>query len=59
MTNVDEILDLGILAFAQEQALTIIEWPELILDKLPKRTIRITIDAVSEFERKIHVHNLS
>jgi tRNA threonylcarbamoyladenosine biosynthesis protein TsaE len=59
MTNVEEVLDLGLLTFAEEQALTIIEWPELILDKLPKRTIRITIDAISEFERKIHVHNLS
>lgn len=59
MTSIDEIIDLGILAFAEEQALTIIEWPELILDQLPKRTIRITIDAISEFERKIHVHNLS
>lgn len=59
MTSVDEVLDLGILSFAEEQALTIIEWPELILDKLPKRTITITIEAISEFERKIHVHTLS
>lgn len=59
MTSVDEILDLGLLTFVEEQALTIIEWPELILDRLPQRTIRISIDAVSEFERKIHVHNLS
>ena len=59
MTDVAEILDLGILTFADEPALTIVEWPELILDMLPKRTIRITIDVISEFERKIHVHNLS
>ncbi len=59
IANVEEILDLGLLTFAEEQALTIIEWPELILDKLPERTITITIDVISEFERKIHVHNLS
>jgi tRNA threonylcarbamoyladenosine biosynthesis protein TsaE len=59
MTNIEEVLDLGLLAFMDEPALTIIEWPELIIDRLPKRTIRINIDTLSEFERKIHVHNLS
>lgn len=59
MSSVEEVLDLGILSFTVEDALTIIEWPELILDRLPKRTMCIKIDVLSEFERKIHVSTLS
>lgn len=42
LTNIEEIYDLGI-EDAFNDGLTIIEWPELIENILPKSTIRITI----------------
>ena len=59
MNSIDEVIDLGILSFIEEDALTLIEWPELIMDKLPKRVININIEIMSEFERRFHVSNLS
>ena len=59
MESVEEIEDIGILTFTEDpEAITLIEWPELILDKLPTRTINIIFEVVDENTRRINVHNL-
>lgn len=55
----EELNELGLEElFADENAINIIEWPELAEEFLPEKTIRIYFEDVSENERKIKVQNL-
>jgi len=38
-------------------SITVIEWPELLEDCLPERTIRLHFDYIGENERKITIQN--
>jgi tRNA threonylcarbamoyladenosine biosynthesis protein TsaE len=38
-----------------EEALTLLEWPEKVADLLPKNSTRIQIESINETERKIRI----
>lgn len=60
LTDINEIKDLGIEDLISEpNSITIIEWPELIADELPKNTINIKFEIVDENERNIRIHGFS
>lgn len=57
-TNLDaNSIDLDEL-FARPDAITVIEWPELIKHTLPPHTLSINFDYIDEHTRKAHIHNL-
>ena len=59
LTSADEIKDIGIEEILKEKgAITVIEWPELVEEFLPKNTIRIKFEYIDENSRKISIHNL-
>jgi tRNA threonylcarbamoyladenosine biosynthesis protein TsaE len=54
-----EVLDLGFESFLQDEtAITIIEWPQIAQQLLPKKTIYINLEVVNSTSRRIHVQNL-
>lgn len=60
ITNSDELKDLEIQSYFEEDfAITIIEWPEIIKDFLPKRTINFEFEYIDEKTRRVNVSNLS
>jgi tRNA threonylcarbamoyladenosine biosynthesis protein TsaE len=60
LTDRKDVEDIGIQEVMNEpEAITIIEWPELVEGILPEKTIRIYFEYVDENERKIDVQNLS
>lgn len=60
LTSKDEVLEIGFNELlADKNALTIIEWPEVIADLLPKSAISIYFEYIDENSRKITVQNLS
>ncbi len=61
LTSVEEVLDIGVKELLEDKdVITVIEWPELIENLLPKSTIRINFEYQGEDEdvRKISIHNL-
>ncbi len=52
-----EELDLDEL-FTEKNAITIIEWPELAEHLLPEKTIKLTLEYITEASRKAYVQNL-
>lgn len=55
----EEIMDIGLLdCLTEAGAICIIEWPELIADILPEKTIAIKFDYLEEGQRKVYVQNL-
>lgn len=60
LTSRQEAEDIGVGDFLNDQEnITAIEWPEIIEEMLPKKTIRIYFEDPSENERKIKIQNLS
>lgn len=60
LTSAEEVLDLGWQEMLSEKdAITIIEWPELVEDLLPEETIKIKFEYLEENVRKINIQNLS
>ena len=60
LSSVGEVLDLGWQEMLSEEgAIIIIEWPELVEELLPKKTIKIKFEYMEENVRKIDVQNLS
>jgi tRNA threonylcarbamoyladenosine biosynthesis protein TsaE len=60
LTGETEVEDLGLEDLINEpNTITIIEWPELIESKLPKNTIRVRFEIISENERRMDVQNLN
>ena len=60
LSSINEILDLGFEEILNEKnTLSILEWPELIENNLPKKTIKIKFEIIDENERKINVQSLS
>jgi len=59
LSNPSELEDIGIEELVNEPgAITVIEWPELLENTLPTRTIKIRFEGAGESERKINVENL-
>ena len=59
LTSKQEAEEIGIDDFLKNrECITIIEWPEIIDDMLPKGTIRIFFEYAGENERKIKIQNL-
>ena len=56
--SIEEIVDLGFEELITERnSISIIEWPELILDKLPKNAKIINFEYIGENERKITIQD--
>lgn len=59
MQDSGDVKDLGIEDYLdQPDSVVFIEWPEVAENYLPKKTVRIFFEILSENERKIHVQNL-
>ena len=59
LASLSEAQDLGLEQYLEDNsAITVIEWPELIDQLLPKKTIKIEFTYLDEFKRKINVQNL-
>ena len=52
----NELLDLGIEEYINSDHWCFIEWPDLIIDLLPEGFIRINLETISEYERKINIY---
>lgn len=60
MESKQDLSDLGLEEiFDEESAITVIEWPELAEDLLPKGTIEIYFKYMDEDERKIDVPDIN
>lgn len=58
LTSKAEVEDLGLEEmFSEEDALVIIEWPELAEDILPETSVKIDFEYAGENKRKINVQN--
>jgi tRNA threonylcarbamoyladenosine biosynthesis protein TsaE len=56
LTSKEETEDLGLSeVFSEKDAITLVEWPELILDKLPKNFIKIEFIVTGENSRNIKI----
>ena len=49
----DDFLSMGFDEYLEEEGLCLIEWPELILDILPEKTVHIEIKYTSEMSREL------
>jgi tRNA threonylcarbamoyladenosine biosynthesis protein TsaE len=59
LTSKEEALEIGIMEFlADNKAITVIEWPEVVETVLPESTIRINFTYMGENDRKISIQNL-
>ncbi len=59
LENEPEVMDLGLQSFFEdEQAITVIEWPQIANNLLPQNTIYISFESLNENSRKINVQNL-
>ena len=59
LTSKQEAEDIGMEDFLKSpENITVIEWPEIIEEILPKKTIRIYFEYTGENERKIKIQNL-
>lgn len=56
----EEVLDLGLEElFAEEHAITVIEWPEVAEGLLPPSALRMKFEYVDESTRKINAQNFN
>ena len=59
LTNEEEARDIGIEEMLSDQnSITLIEWPEIIENILPEKTIKIYFEYIDENTRKITIENL-
>ena len=59
LTNEKEAKDIGIGEMLNDtDSLTLIEWPEIIENLLPKETVKIYFEYIDENTRKITIKNL-
>lgn len=55
----EEAMDIGMAEFLNDrEAITVIEWPEIIEEILPEETIRINFRYTGENDRNISIQNL-
>ena len=52
----NELLDLGIEEYINSDHWCFIEWPDLIIDLLPEGFIKLSLETISENERKITIY---
>ena len=55
----DEVYDTGLEEMLYGPGITVIEWPELIKNMLPKNTISITINILGPFKREIKLKGIT
>ena len=53
--NKEYVYNIGIIDYLNGNDIVIIEWPEYISDILPGDIIKVYIEHLSEFERKINI----
>lgn len=53
LKSIEEALDFGIEEYLDSNCLCIIEWPEIIEELLPDEKVNVSIEFVSDSERKI------
>lgn len=59
LTSVEDLEDLGLLEIIHEEAgFVLIEWPALILDRLPQKTIHIFFEEIEDGIRKVEVRSI-
>ena len=59
LADAEEVLDLGFKdIIAEENSISVVEWPELVEKYLPGETIKINFEILSETKKKINIHNL-
>ena len=59
LTSEEEVRDIGVEEMINDKdSITIIEWPEIIENILPKETVKIYFDYIDENTRKIRIENL-
>ena len=59
LTDEEEAKDIGIEEMlVDKNAITLIEWPEIINNLLPKETVKIYFEYIDENTRKITIENL-
>ena len=58
LDRIEDALEAGIEEYFEKGGATVIEWAEKIRPLLPKKTIEINIDIISENERKIYIKGL-
>ncbi|MBP7928234.1 tRNA (adenosine(37)-N6)-threonylcarbamoyltransferase complex ATPase subunit type 1 TsaE [Patescibacteria group bacterium] len=60
LTVLAEVLELGLQDFfADSEAISVIEWPEVAFEVLPTPHKRLHFEVVSDTERKIHVQDIN
>ena len=57
LVSENEVNDLGIIEYSENDDIVIIEWPEIILNKLNIKHYLIEIDYVNENKRKLTITN--
>lgn len=59
LTSEEEVKDIGIEEMISDKdSVTIIEWPEIVENILPKEIVKIYFDYIDEDTRKIKIENL-
>ncbi|KKU31535.1 MAG: hypothetical protein UX44_C0005G0013 [candidate division WWE3 bacterium GW2011_GWA1_46_21] len=58
LLNVGDVLDIGFTEIIGSDAVSVIEWPELVEELLPQNCIKIHFEYVNETTRKITIHSL-
>jgi tRNA threonylcarbamoyladenosine biosynthesis protein TsaE len=59
LTETEQVTEIDLeMLINSKSSVTIIEWPELAEQLLPKRTIKIIFEELSENERQVYVQNL-
>ena len=53
--QINRWIDIGIIDYLNGNNIVIIEWPEYISEILPSDIIKVYIEHLSEFERKINI----
>ncbi len=55
LEKIEDALNVGIATYLEEGARCFIEWPEVIEELLPEDTCRVTIEVLSNGERKLTI----
>ena len=53
--NLSRWMDIGILEYFNNENIVFIEWPEILSNILPKKTVNISIRLISQYTREIEI----
>ena len=57
LEKVDEITDLGIIDYLDQEKVLIIEWPEILIENFIFNYTKIDIEVINKEKRKLHLKN--